>query len=108
MELGKIIGILIKKKKMTQVHVAKEIGKSTTALSQIIQGNYNPNHDTLNKICEVLEIPLPILYFLTISEDDIPEDKIELYKLLAPTIKEFIVKVFGTEKENLFSEINHN
>lgn len=104
MELGRIISLLIKKRNLTQVQVAEKIGKSTTALSQIIKGSYNPNPDTLNKICDVLEIPLPILYFLTISEDDIPEDKVELYKLLAPTIKDFLIKLFGAEQEELLND----
>ena len=107
MELGRIIGLLIKRRQLTQVQVAERIGKSTTALSQIINGSYNPSPDTLSKLCEVLDIPLPVLYFLTISEKDIPEDKIELYRLLAPTIKEFLIKMFGAEQGDIIKEINY-
>lgn len=105
MELGKVINKMIKTKGFTQVYVAKEIGKSTTALSQIINGSYNPNPDTLEKICKVLDIPQPILHFLTISEDDIPADKLELYRLLAPTIKDFLIKMFGDDKKELLTEV---
>lgn len=105
MELGKVINVLIKRKGLTQVDVAKRIGKSTTALSQIIKGNYNPNPDTLDKICKVLDVPQPILYFLTISEKDIPSDKLEIYRMLAPSIKEFLIKIFGEEKEQLLNEV---
>ncbi|NDV43133.1 helix-turn-helix domain-containing protein [Flagellimonas sediminis] len=107
MELGKVINLLIKKKGLTQVEVAKRIGKSTTALSQIIKGSYNPNPDTLDKICKVLEVPQPILFFLTISEEDIPEDKLELYRVLAPTIKDFLIKIFGEEREELLNEVSY-
>ncbi len=105
MELGKVINLLIKRKGLTQVEVAKRIGKSTTALSQIIKGSYNPNPDTLDKICKVLEVPQPILFFLTISEEDIPDDKLELYRVLAPTIKDFLIKIFGEEREELLNEV---
>lgn len=106
MKLGKVIGQLIKQKKLTQVEVAERIGKSPTALSQIIKGTYNPNPDTLEKLCNVLEIPQPILYFLTISEKDIPEDKIELYRMLSPALKDFIVRIFGDEVNTLEESIN--
>ncbi|WP_375587012.1 helix-turn-helix domain-containing protein [Flagellimonas aurea] len=105
MELGKVINVLIKKKGLTQVEVANRIGKSPTALSQIIKGNYNPNPDTLQKICDVLEVPQPILYFLTISEEDIPIEKLELYRMLAPSIKDFLIKIFGEEKKELLNEV---
>ena len=77
MELGKIIQLLIKKRNLTQVQVANSIGKSATALSQIIKGSYNPNPETLDRICKVLDVPLPVLYFLSISEKDIPKNKVE-------------------------------
>jgi len=108
MELGKVIGKLIKQKKLTQVEVAGKIGKSTTALSQIIKGTYNPNPDTLEKLCKVLEIPQPILYFLTISEDDIPEDKLDLYRMLAPALRDFVIRIFGDEVNTLEESINPN
>tara|TARA_R110002096_G_scaffold87452_1_gene200698 strand:- start:392 stop:715 length:324 start_codon:yes stop_codon:yes gene_type:complete len=101
MKLGEVINRLIKNKGLTQVEVAKKIGKSTTALSQIVRGTYNPSPATLEKLAEVLETPLPILYFLSITEDDIPEDKKDLYNILAPSIKEFIVKIFGSDKKDL-------
>lgn len=108
MELGQVIGKLIKQKKLTQIEVAERIGKSPTALSQIVKGVYKPNPDTLEKICGVLEIPQPILYFLTISEKDIPEDKIELYKMLAPALRDFVYRIFGDEVNVLEQEINSN
>lgn len=114
MELGAIINELRKKKGITQVELASKIGKSPTALSQIIKGRYNPSPETLKMLSEVLEVPLPVIYFLSISEEEIPEEKKELYAMLAPAIKEFLIKVFGSEsKETIegFSgtpKANHN
>ena len=108
MELGQVIGRLIKQKKLTQAEVAERIGKSPTALSQIVKGVYKPNPDTLDKICAVLEIPQPILYFLTISEDDIPEDKVDLYKMLAPALRDFVYRIFGNEVNVLEQGVSPN
>jgi transcriptional regulator with XRE-family HTH domain len=103
MKIGEVINSIIKKKGITQIELAKKIGKSTTAVSQIINGAYDPNPETLDKICEVLEVPKSIIYFLTISEKDVPENKIELFKMLAPYIKDFLINVFGKEQKELLS-----
>ena len=95
MTLGQVISNLIKKRGLTQKEMALKIDKSPTALSQIINGQYEPNPETLDKICKVLDIPKPILHFLMISEEDIPEEKKEIYRILEPSIKEFIFSVFG-------------
>lgn len=108
MELGQVIGKLIKQKGLTQIEVAKRIGKTPTGLSQIIKGVYKPNPDTLEKICNVLEIPQPILYFLTISEKDIPEDKIDLYKMLSPALRDFVYRIFGDDVNVLEKSVNAN
>ena len=104
MKIGEVISSIIKKKGITQIELSKKIGKSPTALSQIINGVYEPNPETLEKICEALEVPKAIVYFLTISEKDVPENKIELYKMLAPSIKDILVKVCGTEQEELINQ----
>ena len=103
MKIGQIIGKLIKKRGLTQKQVASKINKSTTALSQIINGVYEPNPETLDKICKVLDVPKPILYFMMISEEDIPDDKKDIYKILEPSIKEFIVSVFGSNQTEVLN-----
>ena len=105
MEIGKLISRLIRKKGFTQKEVAKRIDKSPTALSLIIKGEYNPNPETIKRLCDVFEIPQPIFYFLAISEDEIPEEKLHLYKILAPSIKEFILEVFGKEHDDLIEGV---
>ena len=97
MEIGQVLQKLIKQKGLTQVMLAEKIGKSPTALSQIIKGKYHPNPETLDKICEVLEVPPAIVYFLTISEKDVPEEKRALYQMIGPSLKSFIIQIFGEE-----------
>ena len=46
MKIGEVISSIIKKKGITQIELSKKIGKSPTALSQIINGVYEPNPET--------------------------------------------------------------
>ena len=94
MTIGQVIKLLLKKKNITQIDLAKQIGKSTTAVSQIIRGQYNPTSETLEKISKALDVPVPVIHFLTISDDDIPEDKKQLYNLLAPSMNKFLYDIF--------------
>ncbi|WP_456315673.1 helix-turn-helix domain-containing protein [Pseudomonas shirazensis] len=101
MEIGKVIKLLIKKRGMKQVEVAKLIGKSPTALSQIISGTFKPQSDTLEKISEVLNIPIAVIHFLSISEDDVPKENLPLYRNLAPSIEKYLIDIFSVSQEDL-------
>lgn len=94
MTIGQVIKILLKKKNITQLQLAKKIGKSTTAISQIVKGQYSPTPETLEKISKVVDVPVPVMHFLTISEKDIPDDKKQLYNLLAPSMNKFLNEIF--------------
>lgn len=94
MTIGQVIKILLKKKNITQLQLAEKIGKSTTAISQIVKGQYSPTPETLEKISKVLDVPVPVMHFLTISEKDIPDDKKQLYNLLAPSMNKFLNEIF--------------
>ncbi|WP_027380792.1 helix-turn-helix domain-containing protein [Chryseobacterium daeguense] len=94
MTIGQVIKILLKKKNITQLQLAEKIGKSTTAISQIVKGQYSPTSETLEKISKVVDVPVPVMHFLTISEKDIPDDKKQLYNLLAPSMNKFLNEIF--------------
>ncbi|GEN77501.1 helix-turn-helix domain-containing protein [Chryseobacterium hagamense] len=94
MTIGDVIKLLLKKKNITQLQLAEKIGKSTTAISQIVKGQYSPTTETLEKISKVVDVPVPVMHFLTISENDIPEDKKQLYNLLAPSMNKFLNEIF--------------
>lgn len=107
MEIGQVLQKLIKQKGLTQALVAEKIRKSPTALSQIINGKYYPNPETLDKICKVLEVPPAIVYFLSISESDIPEEKRALYEMIGPSLKSFIIQIFGEEHLDLKKKLEY-
>jgi transcriptional regulator with XRE-family HTH domain len=56
----KIIGgnilSLLKRKKLTQVALARKIKKSTVYVNNVIRGRGKPSLDAVAKICEVLEV----------------------------------------------------
>jgi len=101
MEIGKVIKMLIKKRGLTQVLVAERINKTPTALSQIINGLYKPSDETLERLCEVLEIPLAAVYFLSITEDSVPAQNRALYRALSPSMEKYLVDVFEVNIEDL-------
>lgn len=94
MSIGRVIKSILKQKGISQKELSVKIGKSSTAVSQILNGVYHPNPETLGKISEVLEIPIPVLNFLSISEDDIPENKKELYKQMHPIMEKYVSEMF--------------
>ncbi|WP_294285489.1 helix-turn-helix transcriptional regulator [uncultured Chryseobacterium sp.] len=94
MTIGEVIKLLLKKKNITQLQLAEKIGKSTTAVSQIVKGQYYPSIDTLEKISKVIDVPVPVMQFLTISDNDVPDDKKQLYNLLAPSMNKFLKEIF--------------
>lgn len=97
MTIGEVIKNLLKRKNISQQELASRIGKSTTAISQIVKGVYQPTPDTLEKIAKELDVPVAIIHFLTISEDQIPEDKKQLFNFLAPTMEKYIFEIFSME-----------
>lgn len=82
MNLGKTIKKIRKQKKLSQETFANQSGISQTYLSQIENDKREPNLSTLKSISTVLGIPLPILFFLSTTEDDIPLEKRELFKAI--------------------------
>ncbi len=98
MNIGLTIKKLRKEKGLNQHDFGTLTELSQTSLSLIESGNTTPNKSTLKRICEVLEIPEEMLYFMSIDESDIPEDKKDKFKMLYPTAKELMMKIFSDEK----------
>lgn len=98
MKIGEVIKGLLKSRNITQLELADKIGKSKTAISQMINGAYSPSPDTLEKISEVLNVPIAIMYLLTISPDDVPDDKKEVYRVLSPLLEKYLLEIFGINK----------
>lgn len=93
MKIGQAIKELRKKANIKQGELAKTIGISNNAMCLIETNQTIPHGNTIKKISEALNIPVPLIYLMSIEINDINKDKVEIYKLLYPTIKEMIFKL---------------
>lgn len=92
------LGYTIKKKRkdigLTQSDLAKMCGITQTYLSQIENNAKEPNLSTIKTISEGLDIPLPILFFLSMNDDDVPMEKRDAFKLISPSINSLVHEFF--------------
>lgn len=96
MNLGNTIKTIRSEKKINQTSLAEMSGITQTYLSQIENNVKEPNISTLRLIAENLQTPLPILFFLSLDDDDINPEKKLAYNHLLPSIKSMISEFFST------------
>lgn len=94
MDLGKTIKDIRQEKKLSQEQLAKHCGISQTYLSQIERNQKEPTLTALKAIAISLEIPLPILFFLSLDEQDISPEKRDAFNTLGATFKAVIHEFF--------------
>ena len=95
MDLGNVIKINRKKKGQTQNEFASLCGITQTYLSQIEGNLKEPNLSTLKLISENLNIPLPILFFLSMTEDDVQPNKREAFEIVRPSVNSLVNEFFA-------------
>jgi len=95
MDLGNTIKRMRKQKSLTQVEFATSCGITQTYLSQIENNLKYPNLATLKIIGEKLNIPLPILFFLSMTEEDVEPRKRDAFKIISPSIQSLINEFFS-------------
>jgi len=95
MDLGSTIKNLRKQRQQTQQEFAAHCGITQTYLSQIENNLKEPNMGILDGISKELKIPLPLLFFFSMTESDIPESKRKDFMTLAPALKSFINELFS-------------
>lgn len=95
MNLGTVIKNIRKQRGQTQQEFASSCGITQTYLSQIENNNKEPNLSTLKEISNNLDLPLPILFFLSLNEDDISPEKREAFQKLNPSVKTLINNFFN-------------
>lgn len=94
MKTGATIKKLRKERRITQIDFAKQCGISQTYLSQLENDERNPTVDVLERISNVLEIPYPVLSFLSITIDNVSEEKKEVYKRMEKVMFGLVEDVF--------------
>jgi XRE family transcriptional regulator, regulator of sulfur utilization len=94
MEIGKALARAREKRGMTQRELASLSQLSSTYLSQIENGWKEPAIATLKLIAKALKVPLPVLFFMSMTEEDVPTEKKEAYKMLAPSLANIVDHLF--------------
>ena len=90
MNLGNTISQLREQKGLKQGELANSLDITQTYLSQIENNRKLPNISLLEKISSELSTPLPFIFFLSLDEKDIPENKLPFFNLMKPSIRKFI------------------
>lgn len=101
MNIGTIIKDLRKKAGLSQGELAEVCDLSQSYLSQVEKNKRDPHFSTLTTIAAQLSIPLPVLVFLALDEEDIPEKKKEAFQILFPSIRAFLIELFPRASEAL-------
>lgn len=91
MEIGTAIKLLRKKRKLTQKQLAEMCNISVNALSQIEINTSFPQKSTLTNISKSLNYPISYILFLSISDEDVPEEKKAAFNSLNSAIKSVLI-----------------
>lgn len=94
MNIGHVIKDFRKQKGIKQGEFAELCKVSQTYLSLIESNQKDPNLSLFKAIAEQLEIPLPILFFLSLDENDVPEQKRNIFKILEPSLKDLVAQIY--------------
>ncbi|MFA7446448.1 MAG: helix-turn-helix transcriptional regulator [Flavobacteriaceae bacterium] len=94
MDLGTAIRNIRKQRGQTQIEFASSCGITQTYLSQIENNSKEPNLSILKKISENLEVPLPILFFMSLNNEDVKPEKREAFELITPSVKSLVNEFF--------------
>lgn len=95
MDLGNTIKNIRKQKGQTQTEFASACGITQTYLSQIENNQREPNLSTLKLISNELNVPLPILFFLSLNEDDVQQNKRKAFEIISPSVKSLVNEFFA-------------
>lgn len=86
MKIGSIIKTERKKKGLSQKQLANHCSITVTYLSLIENDKKEPTVSLLRTLAENLNLPLPILLFMSLDDEDIPESKKEFFNIVKPSI----------------------
>lgn len=75
MSLGSVIKSLRIKQNISQQQLAATLNIRNNYLSRIEKGHDLPSIQLADKIAQALNIPTPILFFLTLEPEDLPTQK---------------------------------
>jgi len=97
MNLGITISALRKARKLKQNEFAERCNITQAYLSLIESNKKEPTLSTLKEIATKLNVPLPVIFFLSMDKTDVPKGKEQIYDAVTPTVKNLIENLFSLE-----------
>lgn len=97
MNLGEAIKIHRKRLGLSQGDLAQSCGITQSYLSMIEKNKKEPNLSTLKVLSGKLNVPIPVLFFKSLDDADIPESKKEAYGVVSKSLDNLVNSIFFTE-----------
>lgn len=91
MDFGKALKSVRKELKISRVELAKRSDLSVTALYNIENNLSFPSKETITKLCKSLSIPVSYLMLYSLTEEDVPEERREFFRLAVEPVKAFLM-----------------
>lgn len=93
MKIGTAINRMRIIKEITQTELSIKTGISQTYISQIENNRKNPSIEVLETISKALDVPLPILLFYSMDQEDVKEQKQKHFLFLKPILEQMILSI---------------
>jgi len=95
MNLGATIKKLRHQKGLQQYQLAELVCITPGYLSSIEDNYAEPTLATIRFIAEELDVPVPILFFLSLDQEDIRFEKLSAFRLIEPAVNAVISEFFN-------------
>jgi transcriptional regulator with XRE-family HTH domain len=107
--LGNTLTAIRKERGLTQTKVAIQAKISNGYLSEIEKNKKTPDIETLDAICKVLKVPIPILLFKAVNEESIIDpDKKRLVREIKPLFEQITKALYFAESPEIKLLIPHS
>ena len=93
MDIGNALKKIRKEKGISQKELALRTGLSANTICSIENNVCVPTEKNIIKICEILEIPRAYLLLNSITEDDIPQEKLHIFKTFSEPLKKILLEI---------------
>lgn len=90
MKIGQSVKQVRKKRGISQKNLCKSVGITQSYLSQVENNKKTPSISVLNDIADYFEMPLSIMLWFSLKEEDIDDNKKEIYRNLKPVLDEMV------------------
>lgn len=107
MNIGSSLKKLRKDKGMRQKEFATQCCITQTYVSNIEKGIKKPSLPVLEKMAGVLGIPLPVLFWYSVTEIDVKTEKLTAYRIIRPAMDALIQEIFEI-KPYSFAQVELN